>query len=884
MSEPKSHQSGDTFIEKVKNKYVLESFLLVFGLFLLGYLAFFNEPIINVEILSFLYFNIDLLSITHHISAGEASLFLFFLFVLFSLGYDLNKVLKKKRMLWFLSIPIVLAVWGFLTENSQFFSLLGILVIYFIFVSYLNFKRRIKKSVAIWSYLPDMFVVTVLGFMIVNEVSSLSLPESKSNFTISLFIFVYFGLAHCLDPVLKYLFYKFTKNREKEEEEIKKTYPNDLVKKTRNSMFLKQKFKYLTGGVEEIDKDLALLLVSMFFWLAISVEYHPKYIIDYTDKNNIVLETSRSTSERMVVSALQPLIKATEGERKITLEQKFIKAKGDPHRYYFALFSLSAALFILSLIKYNFRFEREEIEPEKANSDNLHGRYNQGYTCQESLYDKTIALEPPTDEAKHPAYYKKLSSAYYEKFRSAYIECKEGDWMNYLNLANNVPKNINNYKELIDVRALNDLSVIEMGKEKLKLQHVKNLIIAAETLPSAIYNLCIFLIKNKEDPSIKDKNIIKESGLESLAESENIDDIIEHYILKGENRGHTACHNLKIKWTNNNKSAIDKLEYEKIADYFSADVLTYSERFQRPVEVLISATRGIVSILAFYMIMVAFKHPQSAAIGTGLGIFGIFGFGIGFMFKPSIQSFMAGIRIYLDDFARIGDRVESKELKIDGRVEKFTLTNVKIKNFDNSVNNLTLIEFLGATVCNWRLLSKTEGRRIRRTLLIDIKSIKKYEKYREKNEFFEQILNLPSMEEFKECKKASFEQTYESDVKMKGECGIDLGIECKDTLYPDCRFVTNLGLFRAYVWGYLHDHSFIDSNQPIIISQKEATAEGLPIEVYAFTMPSSEFTDYKSFNNLQSDIFEHLISVTEFFKLELFQYSTDNYDGAKASK
>jgi small-conductance mechanosensitive channel len=456
--------------------------------------------------------------------------------------------------------------------------------------------------------------------------------------------------------------------------------------------------------------------------------------------------------------------------------------------------------------------------------------------------------------------------------------------MNYLNLANNVPKNINNYKELIDVRALNDLSVIEMGKEKLKLQHVKNLIIAAETLPSAIYNLCIFLIKNKEDPSIKDKNIIKESGLESLAESENIDDIIEHYILKGENRGHTACHNLKIKWTNNNKSAIDKLEYEKIADYFSADVLTYSERFQRPVEVLISATRGIVSILAFYMIMVAFKHPQSAAIGTGLGIFGIFGFGIGFMFKPSIQSFMAGIRIYLDDFARIGDRVESKELKIDGRVEKFTLTNVKIKNFDNSVNNLTLIEFLGATVCNWRLLSKTEGRRIRRTLLIDIKSIKKYEKYREKNEFFEQILNLPSMEEFKECKKASFEQTYESDVKMKGECGIDLGIECKDTLYPDCRFVTNLGLFRAYVWGYLHDHSFIDSNQPIIISQKEATAEGLPIEVYAFTMPSSEFTDYKSFNNLQSDIFEHLISVTGFFNLELFQYSTDNYDGAKASK
>jgi len=147
------------------------------------------------------------------------------------------------------------------------------------------------------------------------------------------------------------------------------------------------------------------------------------------------------------------------------------------------------------------------------------------------------------------------------------------------------------------------------------------------------------------------------------------------------------------------------------------------------------------------------------------------------------------------------------------------------------------------------------------------------------------------MNKFVECKKVSFQDTRDEHPELYGDEDNDygylmskkeMGKNNRASYYPDRRFITNLGLYRAYVWQYLHDHDFIDSTSRIVVSQLQITPEGLPLEVYAYTLATNEFTDYRAFQNLQSDIFEHIIVSAEFFGLEFFQYSESDGDYIKS--
>jgi|LWDU01.1.fsa_nt_gi small-conductance mechanosensitive channel len=779
----------------------------------------------------------------------------------------------KNTILLILPVFYLFSLSLFLIDGWERWWPFLITILFFLSASYVNYKKRIKKSIAIWSHITDYFVVVVLSLMLIN----VSEFQDNNYITLSYFIFFYFIFGHFLDSILKALFNRYIRNREIDKDKLKDKYKGLVIKENKPS-FIKQKFKYLIGNREEVDKEIALIFVSLFFLGATIAEYQPKYTVNYTDPNSITLQTSNQVSDRFVSSlfphqaigrvigkgAEKKSINSTtiNTEKKFTVKQKFFKAIKNEHRYYFTLLILSISLLTLSLIKFNFRFDHEEEDPKTTNGNNSldkNAEYSRTYTCSHSIYEK-IVKEYESEDGKDKADLE-VYNAYYELYRQYGKESC---------LKNSIPEDyfdcskkndLSDIKNELCYKGFNDYAVNKLDSNNeghVNKEPVKELIVAAEQLPSATYNICVFLIKLKFSSNNDEiKEIIKYLGLEHIAESKDIDDIIEYYIIKGDSFGHIRCHNLKINWSQNNEDYLTDLKYERIADYPSGSALLRAKKHQKPAEMLISTSRIIALILVSYLLMVTFKHPQSGSVGMGLGAFGVFGFGLSFIFKPSIQSFFAGIKIYKGDFARIGDRIESKELNLRGRISGFTLTNVKVTNTDNSTSNIELDKFTRANVLNWRKLSNTEGRRLRKNLLIDINSIKKWSKHT--NKLFKNIEKLEKMKGFILCKESDFKKPLELNKE-------------EFERYPDHRFITNLGLFRAYVGIYLNQHDFIDGSKAITILEKDVTPEGLPIEINAYTMPSDEFTEFTVFNHFQSDIIEHIISVAGFFEIEFFQY------------
>jgi len=776
----------------------------------------------------------------------------------------------KNTILLILPVFYLSSLSLFLIDGWDRWSPFLITILFFLSASYVDYKKRIKKSIAIWSHITDYFVVVVLSLMLIN----VSEFQDNNYITLSYFIFFYFIFGHFLDSILKVLFNHYIRNRENDKNKLKEKYQSLVIKENEPS-FIKQKFKYLIGNREEIDKEIALIFVSLFFLGATIAEYQPKYTVNYTDPNSITLQTSNQVSDRFVSSLFphQAIGRVTgkgaekksinsatiNTEKKFTVKQKFFKAIKNEHRYYFTLLILSISLLTLSLIKFNFRFDHEEEEPKITNekkSPDKNQKYSQTYTCSHAIYTK-IVEEYESEVGKDKADLE-IYNAYYELYRKSKNEdcLKKSIHEDYFSKKSD----LSDIKNDLCYKGLNDYAVNILRRTDNKM-HVKKLIVAAEQLPSATYNICVFLIKLKfSSNNDKIKEIIKYLSLKNVVESKDIDDIIEYYIIKGDSFGHIRCHNLKINWSQNNEDYLKGLKYECIADYPSGTALLRAQKHQKPAEMLISTSRIIVLILASYLLMVTFKHPQSGSVGMGLGAFGVFGFGLSFIFKPSIQSFFAGIKIYKGDFARIGDRIESKELNLRGRISGFTLTNVKVTNTDNSTSNIELDKFTRANVLNWRKLSNTEGRRLRKNLLIDINSIKKWSKHT--NKLFKNIGKLEKMKGFILCKGDDFKEN-EGFLELNKE---------DFKRYPDHRFITNLGLFRAYIGIYLNQHDFIDGSKAITILEKDVTPEGLPIEINAYTMPSDEFTEFTVFNHFQSDIIEHIISVAGFFEIEFFQY------------
>ncbi len=222
------------------------------------------------------------------------------------------------------------------------------------------------------------------------------------------------------------------------------------------------------------------------------------------------------------------------------------------------------------------------------------------------------------------------------------------------------------------------------------------------------------------------------------------------------------------------------------------------------------------------------------------------------IFKDTILSFIASIQIHSNDLFKIGDWLEAPQFGADGDVIDIALHTVKIQNWDKTISIIPSHKLIASSFKNWRGMSESGGRRIKRAINIDQTSIRFCD---------EKMIN-----KFKSIELlAPYLESKISEIEVSNS-GSNINME---TLVNGRR-LTNIGTFRAYIEAYLKSHPMIHDKHTFLVRQLAPSEKGLPIEIYVFT----NTTDWLAYEAIQSDIFDHLLAVLTEFDLQVFQNPT----------
>jgi miniconductance mechanosensitive channel len=193
-----------------------------------------------------------------------------------------------------------------------------------------------------------------------------------------------------------------------------------------------------------------------------------------------------------------------------------------------------------------------------------------------------------------------------------------------------------------------------------------------------------------------------------------------------------------------------------------------------------------------------------------------------------ILGLVAGVQLTANDMLRPGDWISMPKYGADGDVMEVTLTTVKVQNWDKTITTIPPYALISDSFQNWRGMKESGGRRVKRSVYIDMRSIA--------------FCTEEQMAEF-------------------SDRGWLNGVERED------KFVVNLHIFRNYLENYLRQHHRVNQQLTIMVRQLQPTAQGLPLELYFF----SDGTDWVPYEHLQSEIFEHVFAVLPTFGLRVFQ-------------
>ena len=224
------------------------------------------------------------------------------------------------------------------------------------------------------------------------------------------------------------------------------------------------------------------------------------------------------------------------------------------------------------------------------------------------------------------------------------------------------------------------------------------------------------------------------------------------------------------------------------------------------------------------------------------------------VFKDTILSFVSSIQISSNDLFKVGDWVEAPQFGADGDVIDIALHAVKIQNWDKTISIIPTHKLIDSSFKNWRGMSESGGRRIKRSINIDINTIK--------------FCNDDMLERYKKFNLiASYIENKLTDIDSHNSKN-----DIKNETLVNGRVLTNIGTFRAYISEYLKNHPKIHKDMTFLIRQLSATENGVPIQIYVFTND----TNWVNHESIQSDIFDHLLAVAQEFDLKVFQNATGN--------
>lgn len=224
------------------------------------------------------------------------------------------------------------------------------------------------------------------------------------------------------------------------------------------------------------------------------------------------------------------------------------------------------------------------------------------------------------------------------------------------------------------------------------------------------------------------------------------------------------------------------------------------------------------------------------------------------IFKDTILSFVASIQISSYDLVQVGDWIEMKKYDVDGDVVDISLNVIKVQNFDKTITTIPTYKLIEESFKNWRGMQQSGGRRIKRAIFIDQSSIKFID-----DKTIDQYQKFNLISEYISKKK---EEILKHNEEKKV---VDSGAINRKQL-------TNVGTFREYIKNYLRQREDINPKLTFLVRHLPTGPEGLPIEIYVF----ANTTEWVKYENIQADIFDHILAVVPQFDLRIFQNPTGN--------
>jgi miniconductance mechanosensitive channel len=267
---------------------------------------------------------------------------------------------------------------------------------------------------------------------------------------------------------------------------------------------------------------------------------------------------------------------------------------------------------------------------------------------------------------------------------------------------------------------------------------------------------------------------------------------------------------------------------------------------KKPIKGYIQVGKILLWLFALILIVSALMQSSPLLLLGGLGAFSAV---LLLVFKDTLLGLFASVQFATNDMVRIGDWIEMPEYDADGEVIDISVHTVKVSNWDKTISTIPTYSLMANSFKNWRGMEMSGGRRIKQALYIDLNSIR----------FVDEVL-LPRLSKIK------YIQEYQAK-KDKEALEDDLSPRINGDAAFSGHNMTNLGAYKAYVFGYLQSHPKINPQMEILVRLLAPTEKGLPLEIYAFCTDKR----WEYFEDIQADIFDHLLAILPEFNLAAYQ-------------
>jgi miniconductance mechanosensitive channel len=243
------------------------------------------------------------------------------------------------------------------------------------------------------------------------------------------------------------------------------------------------------------------------------------------------------------------------------------------------------------------------------------------------------------------------------------------------------------------------------------------------------------------------------------------------------------------------------------------------------------------------------------SIGAYLTTLGALSAVILLIFKDTLLGFVASIQISVNDTVRIGDWISMPNQNADGDVVGISLSTVQVRNFDNTITSIPTYKLISDSFVNWRGMAESEGRRIKRQLLIQSSSVRFLT-----NKDLDKLNKIERVSDFIHTKN------IEIDTENKTQ-------KVDKSLLINGRNLTNIGLFRNYIQSYLEQHPALNQKLTVMCRQLNPSAQGIPLEIYAFSADKN----WGNYEQIAANLMDHFLAAAPYFELKFFEWQAPKH-------